>query len=76
MVFCIGHKFVHQYAGQGLVTHCRYSVSTNELLADLFDFNLSLWMSTCKTWSDGGGPYEQAWMELPLLLQWLRSQVF
>lgn len=58
------------------MTHCRYSVLTNELLADLSEFDLSLWMSTCKTWSDGGGgPYDQAWMDLPLLLQWLRSQV-
>ncbi|KAF9522299.1 hypothetical protein CPB83DRAFT_118210 [Crepidotus variabilis] len=70
-----GHKYVHQYAGQALVTHCRFSVLTNELLTDLLNFDLSLWMTTCKTWNDGGGPFEQAWSDLPLLLQWLRTQV-
>ena len=72
----LGHKFVHQYSGQALVTHCRYSVLTHELLNDLLSFDLSIWMTTCKTWNDGGGPFDQAWTELPHLFQWFRSQVW
>ena len=74
--FCSqGHKFVHQYSGQALVTHCRYSVLTHELLNDLLSFDLSIWITTCKTWNDGGGPFDQAWTEIPHLFQWFRSQV-
>ncbi|KDR77817.1 hypothetical protein GALMADRAFT_245920 [Galerina marginata CBS 339.88] len=71
-----GHKFVHQYAGQALVTHCRYSVLTHELLTDLLNFDISIWMTTCKTWNDGGGPFDQAWSELPHLFQWFRSLTY
>jgi RecA/RadA recombinase len=71
-----GHKFVHQYSGQALVTHCRYSVLTHELLNDLLSFDLSIWMTTCKTWNDGGGPFDQAWTELPHLFQWFRTQTY
>ncbi|KAF8878896.1 hypothetical protein CPB84DRAFT_1793757 [Gymnopilus junonius] len=70
-----GHKFVHQYAGQALVTHCRYSVLTQELLTDLLHFDLSIWLTTCKTWNDGGGPFDQAWAELPHLFQWFKTLV-
>jgi len=34
-----------------------------------------VWLTTCKTWNDGGGPFEQAWSDLPLLFNWFRSQV-
>lgn len=77
LICCIptqGHKFVHQYSGQALVTHCRYSVLTHELLNGLLSFDLSIWMTTCKTWNDGGGPFDKAWTELPHLFQWFRSQ--
>ncbi|PPQ85088.1 hypothetical protein CVT24_011918 [Panaeolus cyanescens] len=70
-----GHKYVHQYCGQALVTHCRYSVLTQELTNDLYHFDLAAWLSTCKTWNDGGGPFEQAWIELPNLFHWFKSQV-
>ncbi|KAH9480031.1 hypothetical protein JR316_0006628 [Psilocybe cubensis] len=71
-----GHKFVHQYAGQALVTHCRHSVLTHELLTDLLNLDISIWLTTCKTWSDGGGPFDQAWSELPLLFNWFRSLTY
>ncbi|KAF9476403.1 hypothetical protein BDN70DRAFT_882509 [Pholiota conissans] len=71
-----GHKYVHQYAGQALVTHCRYSVLTQELLSDLLHFDISIWLTTCKTWNDGGGPFDQAWLELPHLFQWFRSLTY
>jgi len=74
-MYFAGHKYVHQYAGQAFVHHCRNSVLTNELLNDLLSFDLSTWLKTCKTWGEGGGPFDQAWTDLPLFFQWLRSQV-
>ena len=43
------HKFVLQFSGQALVMYCRYSVLTHEILS----FDLSIWMTTRKTWNDG-----------------------
>ncbi|KAF8184234.1 hypothetical protein BJ912DRAFT_975450 [Pholiota molesta] len=71
-----GHKYVHQYAGQALVTHCRYSVLTQELMSDLLHFDIATWLTTCKTWNDGGGPFDQAWLELPHLFQWFKSLTY
>ena len=72
-----GHRYVHQYAGQALVTHCRYAVLTHELARDLAQFDVARWIDVCATWADGGGgPYEAAWAELPLFFQWLRAQTY
>jgi len=51
-------------------------VLTHELLTDLLNFDISIWLTTCKTWNDGGGPFEQAWTDLPLLFHWFRSQSY
>ena len=68
---------MHQYAGQALVTHCRYAVLTHELAGDLAQFDVARWIDVCATWADGGGgPYEAAWAELPLFFQWLRAQTY
>jgi len=70
-----GHKFIHQYAGKAPVTHCRLSVLTHELLTDLSNLELSVWVTTCKTWNYGGGPFEQVWIELPYLFNWFQTLV-
>jgi hypothetical protein len=45
-------------------------------LTDLLKFDLSFWLTTCKSWNDGGGPFDQAWSELPHLFQWFRSLTY
>ena len=67
---------VHQYAGQALVTHCRLSVFMHELLTDLSNrVDLSVRVTTCKTWNDGSGPFKQIWIELPYLFNWFQTLV-
>ena len=58
-----------------LVTHRRLSVLTHKLATNLLNFNITAWLTTCKTWNNGGGPFKQAWTDLPLLFHWFLTQV-